>query len=72
MTYTFEIKETKETLPLIAHLKTLKYVKQKNESDFLLTEKEMAKAVKAAEKGKSIPWAEFKREAKTWKNRLTK
>ena len=69
MTYTFEIKKTKESLPLIAHLQTLKYVKQKHEA---LTDKEMAKAVKEAEKGESIAWADFKREAKTWKNKFTK
>jgi hypothetical protein len=72
MTYTFEIEETKESLPLIAHLKTLKYVKQKNEKEVIFDDKALAKAVKAAEKGASIPWTDFKREAKTWKSKVTK
>jgi|GEM_PF-1126659 len=72
MTYTFEIKETKASLPLIEHLNTLKYVKQKNELDTYLSEKEMAKAVNAAEKGQSISWSAFKREAATWKSKATK
>lgn len=67
MTYIFEIKETKESLPLIAHLKTLKYVK-----DVFFDYKALAKAVKAAEKGESISWAEFNREAQTWKSKFTK
>jgi sorbitol-specific phosphotransferase system component IIBC len=72
MIYTFEIKETKETMPLIEHLKTLKYVKQKKAEKKVLTDSEMAKAVKAAEKSKSIPWEEFKSESKTWKSKITK
>ncbi len=72
MTYTFEIKETKESLPLIAHLKTLKYVKAHKTNDISAEERQMAKAVKVAEKGKSIAWAEFKQDAKTWKTKLTK
>jgi hypothetical protein len=72
MVYTFEIKETKEAMALIAHLKTLKYVKLKKEGRKVLTDEEMAKAVKGAERGKSIPWEDFKRESKAWKNRVTK
>lgn len=71
MTYTFEIKKTKESLPLIAHLQTLKYVKQKKDHK-ILTDTAIAKAVKLAEKSESILWSDFKREAKTWKNKITK
>lgn len=72
MVYTFEIKETKESQPLIAHLKTLDYVKQKLETENIISDKVMAKAVKTAEKSASIPWETFKKESKTWKNKITK
>ena len=74
MTYSFEIEETEKTLPLIQHLKSLKYVKAKKipAPRKVWTEAEMVKAVKLAEKSKSIPWEEFKRESKTWKNKFTK
>ena len=71
MTYSMEVKNTKEAQTLIAHLKTLKYLKLKEERK-ISTGAEIVKAVKAAEKSKSIPWEEFKRESKTWKNKFTK
>jgi hypothetical protein len=72
MVYTFEIKETKESQSLIAHLKTLDYVQQKLNTENVITEKILAKAVKSAEKSASIPWETFKKESKTWKNKITK
>ena len=59
---------------LLQDLADLKLISltETSEPDALLSEKVMAKTVKAAEKGESIAWAEFKREAQTWKNKFTK
>lgn len=51
MTYFIEIKETKESKPLVEHLCTLKYVKMKRESDkptkkYHFTNEEMALPLK--------------------------
>ena len=71
MTYSMEVKNTKEAQTLIAHLKTLKYLKLKEERK-ILTGAEIVKAVKAAEKSKSIPLAEAIKRSEQWKNKFTK
>ena len=71
MTYSMEVKNTKEAQTLIAHLKTLKYLKLKEERK-ISTGAEIVKAVKAAEKSKSIPLEESKKRAEEWIKRYTK
>ena len=71
MTYSMEVKNTKEAQTLIAHLKTLKYLKLKEERK-ISTGAEIVKAVKVAEKSKSIPWEESKKRSEEWIKRYTK
>ena len=66
MTYIVEIPDTAESKGLIHYLKTLKYVRFKKGERKVLTEKEMVKAIKAAEKGKKIKWEDAEKIIDSW------
>jgi hypothetical protein len=70
MTFTFKIKETPKSRPLIEHLQSLTYVERiSNIGPTTSSETEMIAAVRKAEKSKSIPLAEAIKKSELWKRK---
>lgn len=66
MTYIIEIKETSESKPLLAHLRTLKYVRMKKagkKTDVA----ELVKTIRKSEKSRKLKWSDAKKQIASWK-----
>lgn len=67
MTYLLEIKETTESKALIAHLKTLKYVKMKQVERKSNNKEDIVSALRKSEKSKRVKWEDAKKQIAAWK-----